>query len=455
MQTRNRGIEDSDSPVLQFRNTVSKGIEGMRRMRFGIILLLSAWSLCPAQQQLTLQRCVELAKAFSLKSRASEMTIRASGLAHDELMKTRLPQLKVSSDLSYAPASGTFGYDPAITDGGQVGARVSVEQSLYDGGVRNLKSGQLSVEHSALTRERELGERDLKLTVEQSFIGGLQSQRAIELQQESARQLKEYLDLVERLSKGGAASYTDVLKTQMQLQSAERSIQKAHESLASAKYVLAELMGGSIDTSFALAGSLGALLPNRRADGTALDIEQNLDIALAALNVNKSTFETELVKSERLPVISAVADAGVLTSFDNLRLSTPERSGVYGYMVGITLEVPLFTWGATDLRIQQRELATQALTLQLEGVKRSVATEYQKTVFQMSKSDERLRSIRTSLKAAEQNFALTKAKYAAGGVLSLEVLSAQQLLTDLKLEELETIAEAELLSAKLEQITSR
>jgi outer membrane protein TolC len=370
-------------------------------------------------------------------------------------MKTRLPQLKVSSEVSYAPTSGTFGYDPAITDGGQVGGRVSVEQSLYDGGVRNLKSGQLSVEHSALTKEKELGERDLKLTVEQLFIGGLQSQRAIELQQESARQLKEYLELVERLSKGGAASYTDVLKTQMQLQSVERSIQKAHASLASAKYALSELMGGSIDTSFALSGSLGALLPNRRADGTAMDLTQNLDIALAALNINKSTFETELARSERLPVISAIADAGVLTSFDNLRLSTPERAGVYGYMVGITLEVPLFTWGATDLRIQQRELATQALSLQLEGIKRSVATEYQKTQLQLSKSDERLRSIRTSLKAAEENFALTKAKYAAGGVLSLEVLSAQQLLADLKLEELETIAESELLLAKLEQITSR
>jgi outer membrane protein TolC len=291
--------------------------------------------------------------------------------------------------------------------------------------------------------------------VEQLFIEGLQSQRAIELQRESARQLKEYLELVERLSKGGAASYTDVLKTQMQLQSAERSIQKAHESLASVKYALAELMGGAIDTSFALEGSLGELLPNRKADGTPVDITQNLDIALAELNVNKSTFETELARSERLPVITAVADAGVLTSFDNLRLSSPERAGVYGYMVGITLEVPLFTWGATDLRIQQRELATKALTLQLAGVKRSVTTEYQKTQLQLAKSDERSRSIRTSLKAAEENFALTRAKYAAGGVLSLEVLSAQQLLTDLRLEELEAIAEGELLLAKLEQITSR
>ena len=427
----------------------------MKRMRFGILLMLSVWSVSPAQQQLTLQRCVELAKAFSLKSRASEMAIQASSLAHDELMKTRLPQFKVNSEVSYAPTSGTFGYDPAITDGGQVGGRVSVEQSLYDGGVRNLKSGQLSLEHSTLTKAKELEERDLRFTIEQYFIEGLQSQRAIELQRESARQLKEYLDLVERLSKGGAASYTDVLKTQMQLQSAERSIQKAHESLASAKYFLAELMGGSIDTSFTLAGSLGSLLPDRRADGAALGIAQNLDIALAELNVNKSTFETELARSERLPVISAIADAGVLTSFDNLRLASPERAGVYGYMVGITLEVPLFTWGATDLRVQQRELATQALTLQMEGVKRSVMTEYRRTQLQMSKSEERVRSIRTSLKAAEENFALTKAKYAAGGVLSLEVLSAQQLLTDLKLEELETVADAELLSAKLEQITSR
>ena len=398
---------------------------------------------------------MEMAKAFSLKSRASEAAIRASGLAHDELMKTALPQLKVNSEVSYAPTSGQFGYDPAITDGGQVGARVSVEQSLYDGGVRTLKSSQLSVEHSALTKEKELGERDLKLAVEQLFIGGLQAQRAIDLQQESARQLKEYLELVERLSKGGAASYTDVLKTRMQLQAAERSIQKAHESLAYTKYALSELMGGAIDTSFTLMGSLGALLPNRRADGGAMDITQNMDIALAELNVNKSTFETELARSERLPVISAVADAGVLTSFDNLRLSAPDRAGVYGYMVGVTLEVPLFTWGATNLRIQQRELATQALTLQLEGVKRSVATEYQKTQLQLSKSDERLRSIRTSMKAADENFALTKAKYASGGVLSLEVLSAQQLLTDLRLEELETIAESESLLAKLEQITSR
>jgi outer membrane protein TolC len=427
----------------------------MKRPRSILFLLLILWVKCPAQQQLTLDRCIEMARAYSLKSRASDLALRTSALSRDELATTRLPQVKFSSDVSYAPNSGTFGYDPAITDGGQIGGRVSIAQSIYDAGVRGLKSGQLDVEHDALSKEKQVTERDIVFTIEQLFIEALRSQREIELQRESMHQLREYLDLVERLARGGSSSYTDVLKTQVQLQSSERSLQKANESYSSTKYALTEFMGGAIDTNFSVVGTLETLLPVRGEDGLPSDMTQNLDIALAELNVNKSRIETEITRRERLPVISAVADAGLLTSFDNLRLPGAERLGVYGYMVGLTLEVPLFTWGATDLRIQQHQLATETLGLQLEGIRRSVATEYQKARHQLAKVGERLRSLRTSLNAAGENFALTKAKYAAGGVLSLEVLSAQQLLTDLKLEELETVAEGQSLSAKLEQITSR
>ena len=410
--------------------------------------------VCPAQR-LTLQRCLDQAKSFSLKSRASDMAIRASELAREELSTTKLPQVKLSTDASYAPASGTHGYDPAITDGGQLGGRIAIQQSLYDAGVRSLRSEQLLVERDALVKEKQVTQRDLVFAVEQLFIEGLRSQKEIQLQQQSLQQLRDYLELVERLTKGGGASYTDVLKTQVQLQAAERSLQKAHGSLASAKYAVAELMGSEIDTSFTFDGSLESLLALRTLEGTPADVSQSLDVTLAQLNVNKSAFEAEIQKSERLPVISAFADAGLLTSIDNLRLPASERSGVYGYMFGLSLEVPIFTWGATDLRVQQRKLATEALGLQLQAVRRSVTTEYQRTQLQLRKAEERLRSLRSSLKAAEENFALTKSKYAVGGVLSLEVLTAQQLLTDLRLDELQTLADRQALLAKLEQLTAR
>lgn len=427
----------------------------MNRLRIGIAGLIIATIVSSAQAQMTLDQCLDRARAFSFKSRTAELALRASALSRDELDKSRLPQVKFGSELSYAPASGTFGYDPAITDGGQFGGRIGVEQSIYDGGARTLKSGQLGVEYNALKTEKLRTVRDLTFAAEVLFIEALRSQRAIQLQDQSLAQLQDYLDLVQRLAKGGGASFTDVLKTQVQLQSAQRSRQKAQESLSTATYGLAELMGCALDTSFTLAGTLEELIPKNEQDLALPSITQNLDITLAEFNVHKSTFDIDLAKSEWHPTISAVADAGVLTSFDNLRLSSPDRAGVYGYMIGLTMELPILNWGATDLRVQQRQLATEGLMLQLNDVSRSVNTEYKKTRLQVNRAGEALQSIRTSLKSAEDNFVLTKAKYASGGVLSLEVLSAQQMLTDLRLEELETIADVQLLHAKLEQITAR
>jgi outer membrane protein len=406
-------------------------------------------------QTLTLQRCLELAKSYSLKARVSDAAIRGSELEREELQTTKLPQVKLSTEASYAPNSGTHGYDPAITDGGQLGGRIAVQQSLYDAGVRSLRSEQLSTERNALVKEKQITERDLVFAVEQLFIEALRSQNEIVLQEQSMRQLKDYLELVQQLTKGGQASYTDVLKTQVQLQTAERSLQRAHESLASAKYALAEVMGRSIDTSYSIEGSMETLLAVQAAQNAVPDISQNLDITLAQLNVTKSAFDIDIQKSERLPVVSAFADAGLLTSMDNLRLPSSERSGMFGYMVGLSLEVPLFTWGATDLRAQQKQLATDALGLQLEAVRRSVTTEFQKTQMQLRRVEERMASLHVSLKAADENFVLTKSKFASGGVLSLEVLSAQQLLMDLKLEELQTLADRQALLAKMEQITTR
>jgi outer membrane protein len=432
-----------------------KGSQGMKRIR--VTLLLAAALCCAplAKAQLTLSRCLELAKEFSLRSRAADKAIRASELSRDELLKTRLPQVKFSSEALLAPHSGRFGYDAATTDGGQITGRVVVEQSLYDAGVRGLRSGQLGLERDALVKEKQVFERDLVFEVEQDFIEVLRAQREIELQQQSMQQLKDYLELVQRLAKGGGASSTDILKTRVQLNAADRSLQKARESLASAKYAIAELTGAAIDTAYSVTGSLESLLPGRRTAGTPTDVSQNLDIALTQLTIDRSTIETEIAKSDRLPVISAYADAGMLSSGDNFRLPAAERIGAYGYSVGLSLEVPIMNWGATDLRIQQRQLVTDALGFQLEALRRSVTTQYRTVQLQLSKAEERLLSLRASMEAAEENFELTKSKYAGGGALSLEVLSAQQLLTDIRLEELQTLAEKQLVLARLEQITTR
>ncbi len=406
---------------------------------------------------LTIDRAIQFARARNVRLSRAESSLRSVKLSHDELLTTRLPQIRLTASSIYAPASGHFGYDPALSNGGQFGAQIVVQQSLYDGGIRSLRSEQISVDIDRLNKEYRLSERDLVFSVKQAFIEALRSEQEIRLQAESVGQLTDYLVTVRQLSKGGNANYTDVLKTELQLSNAQISYQKSLESYSTAKYTLADILGAAIDTSFNVAGKLddstGASIDSLAHGQT--DPVATLEMSIAALSVQRTQLDMELTRLERAPTFSLIGDAGLLTSRDNLRVPYDERSGIFGYSLGVFVEVPLVNWGATDLRVQQRQLAVDDLRFQSELLHRSIFSETKKTQLQLVTLRERLHSIRDSYKSAEENFLLTKSKFAGGGALSLEVLSAQQLLTDTRLSELQTLADIQLLTARLEQLTTR
>jgi outer membrane protein TolC len=67
----------------------------------------------------------------------------------------------------------------------------------------------------------------------------------------------------------------------------------------------------------------------------------------------------------------------------------------------------------------------------------------------------RLRTIRETMKDADENFLLTKSKYAGGSGLAIEVLSALQMLTDIRLSELQILAEIRLVEAKIDHLLTK
>jgi outer membrane protein len=426
-------------------------------MRF-MLLVTVVISHASGQAVFTLDRCLMLARTQNPRIRSADNAVRTAELSHAELLTTKLPQIKLGASSLYAPSSGNFAYDPALSDGGHFAGQVIVQQSLYDGGIRGLKSDQISLDIDRLAKEKRIAERDIVFSVTQAFVETLRAEQEIVLQEESVRQLGEYMDIVRRLSKVGSAAYTDVLKTELQLSNAQLAYQHAAEECAVAKYSLAELIGTSLDTTFSIVGSLEDTT-HTLVDSSMLpahpDSLTSLELSAASLAFKRSLLEVELTQHENYPTVLFVGDAGLLTSGDNLRLPHDERANIIGYSLGIELEIPLVNWGATDLRGQQKQLDADNQRLQSEMLQRSLTTEVRKTYVQISRQRERLRSLRNNLQMAEDNFLLTKSKYAGGGALSLEVLSAQQVLTDTKLSELQTMADIQLLTAKMERLTTR
>ncbi len=298
----------------------------MKSGRILIIVLLHVSLLADASSQtiLTLAQSLRLARDNSPALRAADYAIRALDLSQSELSTTALPRLKGVVGASFAPVPPQFGYDPIISNGGQIAGQILLSQSLYDGGVRSLKLDQLSIDADRLIRERRRADRDVAFAVKQSFIEVLRAQREGEFQQQSVAQLAAYLGLVHRLFNGGGASHTDVLKTEIQLSRATVALQKAGESIQSARYSLAELLGTAIDSSVTVAGSLESL-SEEQADALSADSPTNIDLTVARLGIERSLLDVEVVSRERRPEISLFGDAGYLSSLENLRLPPPRN----------------------------------------------------------------------------------------------------------------------------------
>jgi outer membrane protein TolC len=422
------------------------------RMRVCFMTLLAGFFAAGrAQEVLTLERCIALAKKNSPRTRLALNAVRVSELSLSELGKTALPQISGTGTATYTPVPPRWGYDPAITDGGQLAGQIVVRQSVYDAGIRSLRSDQLRLDVERAMRERDLAELELTYAVIQTYSEALRAEEEVALRRESHGQLKTYGDLVRRLYNGGTANYADVLKAEMQTSMASLALEKSRESSATVRLSLAELIGVPVDSS-AQFSSPAAGIPGEPAP--KVNLAENLEMSIARLELAKSTLDIQVVHHESLPVLSLVADAGYLSSGDNLRLPRTDRLNTWGYSVGVGLEIPILNWGATGLRVEQKELAADDLRLQMELLQRSLSNELRKTLLQLSHSRARLDTLREIIRKAEENFLLMKSRYAGGGTLALEVFAAQQLLTDTRMDELQTRADMRLLGARLERLTA-
>jgi outer membrane protein TolC len=424
-----------------------------RRVRPRVLLaafIVSLSGLANAQDTLSLDRCLLLAKSHHPGPRIAVNVARAAELSLSELQKTRLPQVSGTAGAIYTPVPSRVGYDPAITDGGQVAGQIVLHQSLYDGGMRSLESDQLQLDVERTARERELAEHDLVWTVKQTYAEVLRSRDEVALRRESLEQLSTYGALVRKMHTGGIVNYADVLKSEIQTTLASLALEKAQASFTSARYSLSALIGISVGPLSRFADPVEDVTVPPQDPALS---SGTLEMSIARLLLARGELDIERVSHERFPVLSLVADAGYLSSGDNLRLSGADRLNAWGYSIGVGFEIPILNWGATGLRKEQRELAADDLRLRMELLRRSLEAEIPKTSLELTKARGRFATLRTTITQAEESYLLTKSRYAAGSGTAIEVLAAQQLLTDVRMDALQTTADIRILAARLDRLT--
>lgn len=417
-----------------------------------VLCVLSANNHALAQHLYTLDECISAAKSNSPNLRIAEIQSHSSSLARDEARTTSLPIIRFDAAAIYAPHYGNFGYDPALSNGGQLNGRISLNQPLYDGGARRLRVDQLGVEIDRSAATQQAAAHDVRLAITQAFIEVLRTHAMIALRRESRDALEKYFNLVNTMRAAGTASQSDVLKTQVDLDAENIGLTRAIETDSLARIVLAQRMGiaGVVD----VAGSLESLPVEPIAAG-ADSTPRNIDTKIAELDIAAGTAEAAVGATEKSPALFFGADAGLLTSLDNLSRAAADRQPALGASVGFAFGVPLSSWGAFDLRAQQRELGVDVRRERLRLLTQTISAARNSLLLQMRSTIERRESLKRTIATAQDNISLITTRFSAGAAGSLDVLTAHQTLFQLRSDAVDAEAEVHQIAAQMARVMAQ
>jgi outer membrane protein TolC len=346
---------------------------------------------------------------------------KASAIYGSEAVrKGYYPQIGISSHFIIAP-----GYDQAVTNGGEFGAQITASYLLYDGGARSyeIQRAGVGVEQGTLNQTRT--KADIIYSVSTAFAAAVKEKRELDVIQQDYLQFEDYLQLVRQLHASGQGSETDVLKTTVDLNNALIDINARRSIYQNSLITLSQAVGMP---SFEVTDVDSSLISI--PFDTIFVVTQNIDLASQELVLKQAQLAAQIAGAKLRTNISLGADAGALTSLPNLQQGF---SNVLGASVGLSVTVPFLTFGSIENNYNAAEANARSISLQNDFARSSFEHEFNATRNNIERASSEIVALQTNLLVAEQNLLLSRARFAGGNGLSLEVLDAIRMVNQIRL----------------------
>ncbi len=312
----------------------------------------------------------------------------------------------------------------------------------------------------ALARAKaELAARGLNPTVIQDYYAIVSAQRKLANAEISVRESQEFFELTQKQERGGEVAHADVIKAQIDLQNRQRDRQDAQLAIEKAKIALGILIFPVVSSDFSVVDDLlpTALLPPM-AEAQAGATSTSPDLKAATAGIQEAGWEVTVARYGFLPSLGLDFFYGIDANQFAVRTTYPAGSGHearlnLGYVAQATLNIPVWTWGATRSKVKQAELkrdqAQLDLTLAQRTLQGSVAAYYAEARGAQAQLD----LLRGSIDLATESLRLQRLRYQAGEASALEVVDAQNTVTQARGAYDDGLARYRIALANLQTIT--
>ena len=442
-------------------------------MKNAIVFVCSLLLMSPlfAQQNLSVQDCIEMAMENNIELKNSQLEIEKAKATKNEARAEYFPtvsarvlafdalnpllsfgiedidnaQLRQILYTLYAEYGINMGLDKEysfIQNGVMFNAMVT--EPIYAGGrIRNgNKLAKLGIE--AAETQTKIKEDEVRLQTETLYW------QIVSLQEKIATldQLDRLLDTLDKDLSGaieaGLAMPTDQYKLRVKQNESHINRKKLTDGITLLKMAMGQYIGTDWQT-MALTDTLGletepAVYYQQPNEAVSLRNESHLlDLSLRAENLKK-----KMTLGEALPSLLVGGSASYHTIFENTKPNA---------MVFAMLQIPITDWHKTSIKLKKHNLDTEKAENTRRDLTEKMEMQTNQAWFNLEQSWLRISMAQTALHDAEANLKITEDYYEAGLVALSDVLEAQTLLKQSRDELTDSRVEYRINLVKYQQLT--
>lgn len=257
------------------------------------------------------------------------------------------PQVLANGQVAIYPVINGYGYDQAVTNGGNYSAVVSASQPLFNGKKLAPQYQQIAIQARVLSNDHKIDILGLKKNIISQYLTTFGDWQQWKSNKEVYQILQSQQDILKQLTAQGIYKQTDYLNYLTSLQSQEVSVDQLELQYRNDLFLLNYLCGIDDITEVDLAYPDIALRGDISADTSVFLQSYQLD-SLQIIS------QKALLDAQYRPSLSWFADAGWQTSM----LKRPYHD--FGTSFGLNFSVPIYDGKQRALKGRQFTIAEKS-----------------------------------------------------------------------------------------------
>ena len=304
----------------------------------------------------------------------------------------------------------------------------TISMPVYSGGrleaQRKAAKFQLQAADSSLTDTQQ----QIAWNVAQAYYQILQYKDIINVREEEINNLNTHLQNVQLQYEVGTVALADVLATNVQLANSRQALNSARANFENSISTLNNIIGLPVDTPLTITEDLN-FVPFDKSEAECLEIalQNRPDAKAADLNVKAYEQNIKQAKADSRPNVNAIIQdyfSGENLFKDN---HNPQR-----WSAGFQLSWNIFDNNVTSAQVQQAKAQLKKAQSVASQTQDAVKLDVHNAYINLSIAQQNISITQNAVKQAQEQYLIAQVRYEEGVDTNLNVMDAQEKLTQAK-----------------------